>query len=217
MRVAFAIFLTITGFCVGVLVWLVLAFHANRRFGASRPTTFLVNGFDSSSLYSLAALVAAMAAFIAVVLALILAGRISKTVYRRTVRTALSALLIVGTPIAALNVFGTAIDSDATYTAIDGPGLHRDLVIREWSLLIAGGGHVFERDGSMLTLLGEIKADDASYPFASGEYTATEVNGTITLEWKFGDTAHRRLVIGPPGFTPPTNDGLYNDEMIPAP
>jgi len=210
MRIAFAVFLTITGFCVGVLVWLVLVFHTNHVFGPDRRTTFFINGFDSSRLYSLAALVAAVAAFVAVVLALILAGRITKTVYRRTVRIALSAVMVVGVPVAGFNLLGTAIDAGAAYTEIDGPTLNRDLVIREWSLLLAGGGHVFERDGSMLTLLGETGADDGFAPFARGDYTATEVDGIVTLEWSFDGPTRAHLVIGPAGLTPPTHDGLHH-------
>jgi len=217
MRIAFAVFLTITGFCVGVLVWLVLAFHTNHVFGPDRRTTFFINGFDSSRLYSLTALVATVAAFVAVVLALILAGRITKTAYRRTVRIALSAVVVVGVPVAGFNLLGTAIDAGAAYTEIDGPTLDRDLVIREWSLLFAGGGDVFEREGSMLTLIGKTGADDGATPFARGEYTATEVDGTVTLEWPFTDTSLGRLVIGPAGVIPPTHDGLYRYETMSTP
>lgn len=211
MRIALTAALAVAAACVAGCIWLVLEYHVDHFFGTERRTTFLVGELDSSGLYLLLSQVAAVALLVAVLIGLRLAGRIPNVVPRRFTYAALAALLVIGIPMAGLHLFVTAMRHDGVYTEIQGAGVERDLVIREWSVLLAGGGDVFERNGSMLTLIGTTGVDDGGTPFARGDYSAVEAGGVITLEWKFNESVRSRLVIGDPAMPPSPHDGLYHD------
>ena len=218
MRIALATALAIAAASVAGCIWLVEAYHVDHFFGAERRTTFLFGELDSTGMYLLLSQIAAIALLAAVVIGLSLASRIAEKTLRRMTYAGLVAVLIIGIPLAGLHLLGAWLKSTAVYTEIEGATVDRDLVIREWSFLLAGGGDVFERDGSTLTLIGKTGADDGQAPFARGEYTAVEVAGVVTLEWVFDGPVKAHLVIGEPDLGPPsTYDGLYHFDGGSAP
>jgi ABC-type amino acid transport substrate-binding protein len=170
-----------------------------------------MGGLDSSGLFLILSAVASVALIACAIVALAETRRLAPKRARRAARVALAALLIVGVPLAGLQLLGAALRGAASYTTVEGPTIRKDLVVREWSFLLAGGAQLFERDGTVLTLIATMGIDDGALPFRQGNYTAVEVDGVITLEWEFAPGVWSTLVIGDAALPPSTHDGLYHD------
>lgn len=93
-----------------------------------------------------------------------------------------------------------------TYTPLDGETGGRDLIVREWSFLLAGGGELLERDGIWLTRVGVIRFDDGTMPFAHGEYEVSSDHGEVTIDWMF-DSGVGPLSLTLSRGTSPSRDG----------
>ncbi len=62
------------------------------------------------------------------------------------------------------------------------------IVIKEWSLLLAGGSDIyFENKNGEQTLIGETSGTDDGYkPFKNGKYEITWGDNNVTLSYDFG-------------------------------
>ena len=167
------------------MAWLAFGAQALQPFGRERETSFLWAGFDPERSYLIVALVGAAALFVVLALCISMARRIPRRVSRRVTLAGLWVVLIAGCPFVGFGLLAAASNADGMYTEIEGDTLTRDLVVREWSFLFAGGGTVFERDGALLTVVGSVSTDDGYMPLAEGTYAATEEEGVVTLRWPF--------------------------------
>ena len=181
MRRSLTVSLITASLAIAGCIWLTVAVHVNEPFGGERTTSFLWAGLDPERVYLILAAIAAVALFVAVLSGMSLAGRIPRAAPRRSLLAGLWVALIVGTPLALLHLVAAFFASDTSYTEIEGSA--RDLVVREWSFLYAGGGDVFERSGNTLTLVGSMMTDDGYMPFDEGTYRVEEAGGVTTLHW----------------------------------
>jgi hypothetical protein len=172
-------------------VWIAVGALFPRTSGCPVVVTYRVGVVDAA--WTQVIVVIAVAAIVASVAGAVLAARRDRT----GVMTALG-FLAVGGALALLPVFAIAATFTRTwvYTPLEGDTGGRDLVMREWALLLAGGGEILERDGALLTRIGTTVSDDGYAPFAAGAYTVTRDGDAVTLRWAFhADQAARDAVV----------------------
>jgi hypothetical protein len=174
-------------------VWIAVGALFPRTWECPAVVTYRVGVVDAAWTQVIAVMVISVAAIVASVAGAVLAARRDRT----GVMTALG-FLAVGGVLALLPVFAIAATFTRTwvYTPVEGDTGGRDLVVREWTLLLAGGGEILERDGALLTRIGTTVSDDGYAPFAAGAYTVTRDGDAVTLRWAFhADQAARDAVV----------------------
>lgn len=86
-------------------------------------------------------------------------------------------------------------NQDETYTKdynsdlrFDIPNENNFLVIKEWSLLLAGGAEIYyeKSDGEQIFLGDTYGTDDGYQPFRMNDYTITFENDGVTISYDFG-------------------------------
>jgi hypothetical protein len=209
MRIALYVALGVLGAALAGCAWLAAAFPGEHSFWPGDRTTFLFAGAGASGWFRYLLLVASLAVTAATIAALTLLSRVTSKIFRIVARVCLVVVLVVGIPIGGFVFMFFATTGSGVYTEVQGATLHRQLVVREWSFLLGGGGDVYERDGSTLRLIATTGADDGYSPFAAGNYTASEVGGVVTLEWAFASDVPAYVIIGALGEAD-TYDGLYH-------
>jgi hypothetical protein len=174
-------------------VWIAVGVLFPRTWGCPAVVTYRVGVLDAAWTQVIAVMVVAVAAIVACAAGAALAARRDRT----GVMTALG-FLAVGGVLALLPTFVMAATFTRTwvYTQVEGDTGGRDLLVREWSFLMAGGGEILERDGAMLTRIGTTASDDGHAPFAAGAYTVTRDRDAVSLYWAFhADEAARDAVV----------------------
>jgi hypothetical protein len=176
-------------------------FHALRNSGFDQVTTFLIggpDGLDQNRLWGWSVLVATLALAIAFGIVIRAAWRDGYQTWAVGTGFCVAVELFFGGTL----VFVGLLVAGA-YTEVEGGAHGRDLVVREWSFLLAGGGTVFERDGIWLTALGRISTDDGYMPFSEGDYRIRPDTDAVVLEFPFewGKPFTHQLVI-PDGSQP---------------
>jgi hypothetical protein len=187
-------------------------FHALRNNSFDRVATFLIGGaggLDQNRVWTWGVFVATITLAIAFGLAIRAAWRDGFRQWAVVAGFSVAAELFFGGTLVfvGLLVLGA-------YTEVEGDTHGRDLVVREWSFLLAGGGTVFERDGIWLTNLGTISTDDGYTPVSQGEYRIRPDVDAVVLEFPFewGKPFTQQLVI-PDGTQP--EDGAFSEPIAP--
>jgi hypothetical protein len=174
-------------------VWIAVGALFPRTWECPAVVTYRVGALDAAWTQVIAVMVVAVAAIGASAAGAALAARRDRT----RVMTALG-FLAVGGVLALLPVFAIAATFTRTwvYTQVEGDTGGRELLVREWSFLMAGGGEILERDGAMLTRIGTTASDDGYAPFAAGAYTVSRDGDAVSLHWAFhADQAARNAVV----------------------
>lgn len=60
------------------------------------------------------------------------------------------------------------------------------LIVKEWSLGLAGGAEIYYQTEKDTVFLGNTQTDDGYLAFRDGEYTIYEQKGIITVSWNLG-------------------------------
>lgn len=162
--------------------WIAVGTLFPRTWGCPVVVTYRVGTLDTAWTQVIAIMAIVVAAIVAAIAGAVLAARRD----RAGVMTALG-FLAVGGVLALFPVLVIAATFTRTwvYTDVEGDTGGRDLVVREWALLLAGGGEILERDGALLTRIGTTGSDDGYTPFAAGAYTVTRDGDAVTLRWAF--------------------------------
>lgn len=185
---------------VGLVVAVGLAFP--RTSACPEVVGYRVGDLDPSNTQVLGVLLAAVG-----LVALLIALAVAVGAERPGLQVVLAFFALAGVlGLLPLMVIGATFARTYVYTEIDSGTTGRDLLVREWSFLLGGGGEVVERDGIWLTRIARTGADDGYTPFADGAYSVTDVGGELTLRWRTHsedsglDTG---LVLPPPGEPAP--------------
>lgn len=178
----------------------------------SCPTvvTYDVAGFDVAETRRLALMAGAVAL-------VVLAAALARRAWIRAHHGAFVALtfaVVAGIcALFPLYLASTLFIRHWVYTAVDGDTGRRELIVREWSLLLGGGGEVLERDGILLERIARIATDDGQTAFHDGAYEVTRDGDLITLTWDFGGTSSS-MVLPPAGERADTADGCASRSVL---
>jgi hypothetical protein len=155
--------------------------------------TYRVGAIDAAWTQVIAVMVIVVAAIVAAIAGAVLAARQDRT----GVLTALGFLAFGGVlALFPVVVIAATFTRTWAYTEVEGDTGGRDLVVREWALLLAGDGEILERDGALLTRIGTTGSDDGYAPFAAGTYAVTRDGDAVTLRWAYyGDQAAQDAVL----------------------
>jgi hypothetical protein len=75
-----------------------------------------------------------------------------------------------------------------SYTEIPASAAGRELVVREYGVLFAGGAHVYERDGVVLRWIARLPpAGDTYQPFGRGDFDVIRSGDHVVLRWQTED------------------------------
>lgn len=172
-----------------------------RTWSCPEVVTYRIGGLDAAWTQVLGVMVTAVALLVLTVAAAVRAGHRD----RPGAQVFLVFLAVVGVlALWPMFVGAATVTRTWAYTEIAGDTGGRDLLVREWSFLLGGGGEVVERDGGWLTRIARTSTDDGYAPFSAGNYSVTNDDGEITLRWSFHaeDGAENTSVVLPPSGEP---------------
>lgn len=176
-----------------------------------QPVGYLVAGIDVTETRRIALMTTAVAL-------LVLIAALARRAWRRKKDGAFVALLfafLAGlAALVPLYLASMVVLRPWVYTAVEGDTGGRELVVREWSVLLGGGGEVLERDGLLLQRIGVTSSDDGYAPFADGAYDVTRDGDLVTLTWDFEPGRPVSMTLPAAGDTVDRADGCASRDVL---